>query len=72
MQVPLPPNRTKRRQLDVMSPPTVSSTGQVEIGGKRFFTGPRVSAMLGISQRTLQRWGAGRIGPGARNVFKDE
>jgi hypothetical protein len=41
----------------------ISTTGEVEIGGRRYFTSERLAAKLGYNVRTLQRWNASRIGP---------
>src|SRR5260370_692116 len=64
------PNRSKRGLLNGAPPSAICSSGQVEIDGKRYLTAPRVSAMLGISERTLQRWCAQRIGPPKIQVSK--
>jgi hypothetical protein len=37
--------------------------GEIEIAGRRYVTAERLSAMLGITVRTLARWNAARIGP---------
>ena len=37
--------------------------GEIEIAGHRYATKPRLAAALGLSERTLDRWEARRIGP---------
>jgi DNA-binding transcriptional regulator YiaG len=71
MKDPLPHKKTTRPDADVV--PLSSSvylSGQVEIRGKRFLTRSRISLLLGISERTLRRWGALRIGPPNIKFFK--
>jgi predicted DNA-binding transcriptional regulator AlpA len=37
--------------------------GEFEIGGRRYGNARRVASMLGVSVRTLSRWGAAGTGP---------
>jgi hypothetical protein len=49
---------------------TLADTGEVEIAGRRYVTGDRLSKMLNITTRTLARWNATRIGPPKISVGK--
>jgi hypothetical protein len=42
---------------------TLSDTGEVEIAGHRYITAQRLASMLSVTERTLARWNAARIGP---------
>jgi hypothetical protein len=37
--------------------------GEIEIAGRRYITPRRLSRLLGVTERTLARWDARRIGP---------
>jgi hypothetical protein len=41
----------------------LGGTGEVEIAGRVYATGRRIAEMLGVTERTLARWNAARIGP---------
>lgn len=41
----------------------LDDTGEVEIAGRVYLTGRRIAETLGVTERTLARWNAARIGP---------
>lgn len=43
--------------------PRIIDSGEIEIAGHRYATPQRLSRLLGVSERTLARWNARRIGP---------
>jgi predicted DNA-binding transcriptional regulator AlpA len=40
-----------------------NAEGEIEIGGRRYVNAWRVASILGVSVRTLSRWGAAGTGP---------
>jgi len=42
---------------------TPVETGEIEIAGRRYITPRRLARLLGVTERTLARWDARRIGP---------
>ena len=51
------------RNLTTEKPRETDATGLVEIGGRRFVTAGRLASLLGVTVRTLSRWGAAGNGP---------
>jgi hypothetical protein len=49
---------------------TLSDTGEVEIAGHRYITAERLASMLSVTERTLARWNAARIGPPKISIGK--
>jgi hypothetical protein len=45
-------------------------TGEVEIAGRVYVTASRVAELLGVTERTLARWNAARIGPPKLKIGK--
>ena len=43
--------------------PSIAAQGEFEIGGHRYANKARLASILDVSQRTLDRWEARRIGP---------
>jgi hypothetical protein len=52
------------------SSPELTGAGEIEIAGRRYITPRRLSRLLGVTERTLARWGARRIGPPKITVGK--
>lgn len=50
--------------------PRISDSDEIEIAGHRYATPKRLSELLGVSERTLARWNARRIGPPKIQVGK--
>jgi hypothetical protein len=40
-----------------------NAEGEIEIGGRRYVSPWRLASMLGVSVRTLSRWGVAGTGP---------
>jgi hypothetical protein len=49
---------------------TLAETGEVDIAGHRYITAQRLASMLGVTERTLARWNAARIGPPKISIGK--
>ena len=49
---------------------TLSEIGEVEIAGHRYITAGRLASMLSVTERTLARWNAARIGPPKISIGK--
>jgi len=49
---------------------TLSETGEVEISGHHYVTAQRLASVLSVTERTLARWNAARIGPPKISIGK--
>jgi hypothetical protein len=47
-----------------------AETGEVEIAGHHYVTAQRLANMLSVTERTLARWNAARIGPPKISIGK--
>ncbi|MBV8092095.1 MAG: hypothetical protein JOY71_23220 [Acetobacteraceae bacterium] len=57
------PANADREWLGGPSATILAENGELEIAGKRYFTADRLAMTLGVTERTLSRWDAARIGP---------
>jgi len=65
-----PPYKPKQESMASTSTTTRPAPGHVQIGDQRYLTTASLAAMLGVTERTLGRWDAARIGPPKIKVGK--
>ena len=58
-----PPKFKAACKFATEKPRDTDATGQVQIDGRRYVTAGRLASLLGVSVRTLSRWGAAGNGP---------
>jgi hypothetical protein len=64
------PTQADWEVLAGVSQSTLAETGEVEIAGHHYVTAQRLASMLSVTERTLARWNAARIGPPKISIGK--